>query len=113
MTLAFDHPGVPDSPLARLDPRWKLVALLLAAGLVCTLRTWPAALAALAGAAALVALARLPPRWYLLRLAAVAAILALFVALLPFTVRPDEEPWRLGPVPLSPAGLHLALVIVL
>jgi cobalt/nickel transport system permease protein len=113
MTLAFDHPGVPDSPLGRLDPRWKLVALLLAAGLVCALRTWPTALLALAAAGALAALARLPWRWYLARVAAVVLFLALFVILLPFTAHPDETPWQLGPVAVSPAGTLQALVIVL
>ena len=113
MTLAFDHPGVPPSPLSLLDPRWKLVALLPAAGLVCALRTWPASLTALVAAAGLVALARLPLRWYLFRLSAVALFLALFVILLPFTANEQETPWRLGPVALSPAGLLQALVIVL
>lgn len=59
------------------------------------------------------ALGRLPPRWVLLRLTAVAVFLALFVVLLPFSARPGEEPWRLGPVAVSPAGLLQAVVIVL
>jgi cobalt/nickel transport system permease protein len=84
MTLAFSLPPRTDSPLARLDPRWKLAALLLAAVATALLRTAPAALLALAGALLLAGLARLPLRWYLGRLAALALFLVLFAAPLPF-----------------------------
>src|SRR5437868_4244073 len=50
MTLTFEHPAGPDSPLRRLDPRWKLAALVLAAGVAAALRTLPAALLGLGGA---------------------------------------------------------------
>ena len=44
MTLAFDLPGSLASPLGRVDPRWKLAALFLAAGIVAALQTLPPAL---------------------------------------------------------------------
>ncbi len=111
MTLAFDLPGVVPSLVSRLDPRWKLAALLPAAGLVATLRQVGPALVALAGAWLLAALARLPLRWYLVRVGIVVLFLALFVGLLPFTHHAGETPWQVGPVGVSPHGLELALLI--
>src|SRR5207248_1839611 len=101
MTLAFDHPGVPASPLARMDPRWKLLTLLLAAGLVCALRTWPPALVALLAAVGLGALARLPLRAHPLRLAAVADRPA--AARLPAARQPAQLP-DAGPGDRHPAA---------
>src|SRR5262249_24937211 len=96
MTLAFDAVPSPDSPLRRLDPRWKLAGITLLAASVVALRTWPPAVTALAAALALAALARLPLRWFLGRLAAVGLFLALFTLTLPF---------------LLPGGLALAAVL--
>src|SRR5260370_2274755 len=69
MTLAFDLPDCKASFLQRMDPRWKLAALLLAALSFALLRTWGPALAALAGTLLLSPPApppppshRLPPR---------------------------------------------------
>lgn len=111
MTLAFDLPGVPPSPVSRLDPRWKLAALLPAAGIVAALRGLGPALTALAGAWVLAALARLPLRWYLARLTVLSVFLALFVVFLPFTPHADETPWQVGPVEVSPHGVRLAGLI--
>src|SRR5262245_35295129 len=105
MTLPLHLPATAASPLGRLDPRWRLAALLLAAGAAAALRSWPAALAALLGSWALAALARLPLRWYALRLATVSLFLALFVVFLPFVPRPGETPWEVGPLSLSPGGV--------
>jgi cobalt/nickel transport system permease protein len=113
MTLAFDLPACPPSPLSRFDPRWKLAALVPAAGVAAALQTPAAALAALLGAWLLLTLARLPLRWYLARLGVAALALALFVGFLPFIPHEDETPWRVGPLALSPRGLELALVIAL
>src|SRR4051812_41808111 len=98
MTLAFAVLPSPDSPLRRLDPRWKLAALLLAAVAAALLRTLPAALLGAAGALALAALAHLPLRWYFTRLGAVALFLTLFVVLLPFLLHDDGPAWDVGPV---------------
>src|SRR5262245_20108438 len=113
MTLSFDLPGVPPSPLSRLDPRWKLAALVPAAAAVAALRGLGPAAAAAAAAGALVALARLPPRWYLVRVGVMALFLALFVVFLPFTSHPGETPWQVGPVEVSPHGTLLAALITL
>jgi cobalt/nickel transport system permease protein len=111
MTLAFDPPPCPDSPLRRLDPRWKLAALVLAAAAVAALRTLPAAAAALAGALALAAVARLPRRWFLARLAIVGLFLSLFTVPLPFLVDSPGAAWEAGPLRLSGHGLTLAGLI--
>src|SRR5262245_12031586 len=113
MTLSFDLPAPSASPLGRLDPRWKLAALLLAAAAAAALRGVGPAAAALAGAWVLAALARLPLRWYLVRLGVVLLFLGLFVGFLPFLPQQDEVLLALGPLALSPHGLTLAGLIVL
>jgi cobalt/nickel transport system permease protein len=112
MTRSFAAPPCPESPLSRLDPRWKLAALLLATAAVAALRTWPAAVAALYGALVLAALARLPPRWYFGRLAAVAGALALFAGTLPFLLTGPGPAWEWGPVRVSAYGLGAAVLLV-
>jgi cobalt/nickel transport system permease protein len=113
MTLVFQHPANVDSRLARWDARWKTAALLPAAGIVAALATCQAAAVALLGSWLLLARAGLAARWYCARLGTVLLFLALFVVFVPLAVRPDEVPWYLGPVPLSPAGLTLALLVLL
>jgi cobalt/nickel transport system permease protein len=83
MTLAFDALDAPASPLARLDPRCKLAALVAAGIMVGFLRS-PAAIG-LAGAGALVLLiaARLPQRQLLMRLGALTMFLLPFLVILP------------------------------
>ena len=105
MTLVFDLPAGRSSPLHRLDPRWKLAALLLAVLAVAFVRTGPAAGAALGGAALLALLARLPPRWYALRLGTALLMLAVFMAWLPFVPRPDDVTMDVGGLTLSATGL--------
>jgi cobalt/nickel transport system permease protein len=81
--VRFSPPPCADSPLARLDPRWRLAALLLAMLAAALLRTLTAALPALAGALLLAALAQMPWRWFAGRLLLVAVPLAFFVLPLP------------------------------
>jgi len=83
MTLAFEPPPVADSLLARLDPRWRLAGLVVAAVAAALPRTIPAAAGACAGALLLAGLARLPARWVLRRYAALALFLGPFIVLLP------------------------------
>jgi cobalt/nickel transport system permease protein len=109
MTLAFDHPPLTDSCLSRLDPRWKLAAVVLSAGVVAFLGTLPASGLALLLALVLAAVARLPPWWYRNRLGAVALFLAPFVLLLPLL---EAGPgWEVGPVALSLRGLEVAFLL--
>jgi cobalt/nickel transport system permease protein len=84
MRSTFDSLPTPQSPLSRLDPRWKLAGILLLALVVAFLHTLAVAAAALGAALGLVLLARLPARWYLARLGAVAVFLVLMSLLVPW-----------------------------
>ncbi len=85
MTLAFDALDAPDSPLARLDPRWKLAALLPAIFVAAALRSPEAIVTAFLGTSLLLAAARLPRRLLMSRLAAFALLLLPFLLVLPLT----------------------------
>lgn len=112
MTLALDFPACNNSPLGRLDPRWKLAALMLAALATALLQMLPTIVAASLGTLVLVPLSRLPPRWLLLRLCGVALVMTLFLAWLPF-VHPQAGPsWHVGWITLAPAGVHLAVLLL-
>jgi cobalt/nickel transport system permease protein len=113
MTLAFEPPPCNESLLRRRDPRWKLAALVLAAAAVGVLGFLPAAAVAFLGSLVLIALARVSPRWYMGRIAALALVLVVFVALLPF-VLPGEGPvYAIGPLHISLYGLRVALLLLL
>jgi cobalt/nickel transport system permease protein len=109
MTTIFEPLPCPDSPLRRLDPRWKLAGLLLATILVAAIRTPQPASGALLGALVLAAVARLPSRWYLRRIVAVGGLVALFTLPLPFLL--GGATWPLGPFELSVPGLTLAFLV--
>jgi cobalt/nickel transport system permease protein len=111
MTLALDSLPRFDSPLTRLDARWKLAALLTAVAAVALLRTLPPALLALAVALALALGGRLPPRWLLQRLGGLALFLAVFTVWLPFLIPDPEHTWHWGPVAVSPRGVTVALLL--
>ena len=107
MQFRIEPPPCPDSPLARLDPRWKLAALLLGAVLVAAVRTLVPSALALLGALALAAAARLPWRWYLGRVAAVGLFVALFTLPLPLLL--DGGPaWQVGPAAGDRVGKRAA-----
>ena len=110
MTLAFDPPPVGDSVLARLDPRWRLAALAVAAAAAALPRTVPAAAGAFAGAMALAVVARLPAGWVLRRYAALAVFLGPFIVLLP--ILQGGEGGRLA-VLVSLKGFAVVTVAVL
>jgi cobalt/nickel transport system permease protein len=113
MTRSLDPPTLTASPLSRLDPRWKLAALVVAAAVVSVLGTLPAAAAALAAALVLAGVSRMPLHWYLGRMAALAMVLLMFVLLLPFLLHDGGPRLALGPVRLSWYGLGVALLLCL
>jgi cobalt/nickel transport system permease protein len=112
MTLAFSLPPPTQSMLSRLDPRWKLAALLLAAAVIATLHTLPVAVVACAGTLALALSARLPGRWLLQRLGAASLFFALFALPLPWLSIGDGPSWSLGPLRVSQHGTEVALLLV-
>ncbi|HEV3444791.1 MAG TPA: cobalt ECF transporter T component CbiQ [Gemmataceae bacterium] len=112
MTLELRHFPSNRSPLATLDPRWKLAAVLVAALVLSVLNYLPAAALGLAGALVLAALARLQPVWYLRRIGALALFMVWFVVLLPWLLPNAGPSFSLGPVHLS-YGMTLALLLCL
>ena len=113
MTLAPSLPAIPSSLVSRLDPRWRLVGLLVAAVVATLLRSVAASLLCFVVVLLLVILARLPWRWYLGRLGLLALALALFVLPLPFLVPPTGPGWHLGFLVVSGEGLTLALILTI
>jgi cobalt/nickel transport system permease protein len=113
MTLAVRDPTIPDSPLARWDPRWKLAAVVLAAfGAVSLQHPGPAAVA-VAAAFCLALLGRVP----LLVIAGRAGLLLLatlpLVVFIPLTQGAESPGWSVGPVRVSGPGLVAAVVVAL
>ena len=113
MSFLIAFPVRLGAPLSRIDPRWKIAALVAAGEVVGTLRTLGPAGAALAGAVAIAALARLPPRWYAVRVGTLVFFLAMFLAFLPLENKGGEQRWQVGPLSLSPSGLILSGVLLL
>ena len=112
MTLSLDLPQAPASPLGRLDPRWKLAALLGAAILIAPVQTPLPALIAWAGALLLAVLGRLPARWFTSRLIAGLALPAFFALWLPFTIREGQAVHEVVGITVSAAGTQRAVALV-
>jgi cobalt/nickel transport system permease protein len=100
-----------DSPLHRLDARWRLVGIVTACAALVFLKSVVAAAIGLLGALAALAAARLPLAWIGQRLGGLALFLMLFVVVLPLTMPGDA--FDLGLFRLSLPGLHLAGLICL
>lgn len=113
MTLAFDLPALNDSCFRRMDPRWKLAALVPAAILIALVRTPALALIALVGAFWLADFAQLPWRWLLRRLAWTALLLAVFLIWLPLLPDPHGRTYDLGWITLSATGLQRLSAVLL
>jgi cobalt/nickel transport system permease protein len=111
MTLAFSIPPRTESFLSRLDPRWKLAALLFAATVAASLHRLPTAATALTAALLLALGARLLSRWFLERLGALALFLAVFTLPLPWLLADVGPVWTWGPLHLSQRGIVVALLI--
>jgi cobalt transport protein ATP-binding subunit len=111
MSAALALPPYTDSPLGRLDARWRLAALVAAGLTVPALRTLPTAASALVGAVILAATARLPRNWAAARLGSLLLVLVPFALWLPFAGAPPG--WRLGPVWLSAPGTRSAVLLLL
>jgi len=111
MTLAFEMPVCKPSLLQRLDPRWKLAGILLAALAMTLLRTMIPALLGFGSAVLLVAIARLPWRWYLGRMGLAMTLFAVFLIWLPFVPQPDHATWEIGFVTISQTGTERLLTL--
>jgi cobalt/nickel transport system permease protein len=90
--VRFLPPPCADSPLARLDPRWRLAGLLLCMLAAALLHTLGAAVVGSLAAVLLAFTARMPWRWFVQRLLIVAVPLAIFVLPVPLLA----EEWTGG-----------------
>jgi cobalt/nickel transport system permease protein len=113
MTLSFDIPSTLDSFATRLDPRWKLAALLPAVVLLALLRTLGPATLAFLLALALAASARLPLGWLARRLAWTALFLSLFLVWMLFLPDPHGDRLDLGWLTISMSGAQRFAVVLL
>src|SRR5262245_10803680 len=115
MSVAFAVPPCPDSPLRRIDPRWKLAGFSLALVAASLLHDPLTAGVALAGSLFLAWLGRLPLSWYLERLGLLLIFLAPFVLTIPlFTPGESWLPGVLLSLVVTAKGLTLlTLALVL
>jgi cobalt/nickel transport system permease protein len=110
MSLALEPPPIVDSPIARLDPRWKLAALAFAAAAAAALRSPGPALTTFGATLFLAGVARLPIAWILRRLGTLAIALAPFAIIMPLI-----EGWagvRLTGLFAAKAGAIVTLALV-
>lgn len=112
MTLALDVPPFIDSPLHRLDPRWKLAAWMPTCLAIALIRSWAPALAAFALTALLVLLSRLPSAWIVRRLGPLLLLLLLLFGWLPWIVLPGEPAGSFLGIPFSLARMHQVAVLL-
>lgn len=87
MLVRFALPPAIDSPLARLDARWRLAGLLAVVAAAASVRTAGAAALALLAALLLAALARMDWGWYFRRLLLITFLLAAFLVPMPWLSR--------------------------
>ena len=111
MTLAFVLPPSSSSFLSRLDPRWKLASLLIAAALTATLHSLPTTVVALVGALLLAWLGRLPLHWFLQRFRAIALFIALLTLPLPWLLTDEAGVGSIGSLHFSWRGLEVGCLI--
>lgn len=110
MTSRFGPVVFAASPLARLDPRWKIAALVLAALIAVLLQGLVPALIALTASFFLLLLSRIPLSHYCRRAAPVLLLVALFVVWLPF-VAPGPA-IEIGTLTFSQRGLTRAGLVL-
>jgi cobalt/nickel transport system permease protein len=104
---------VVDSPVARLDTRWRLAGLTLLLAASAIARTISVASLELAAAALLVWWARAPVKWCAERLGPVFLVLLPAALLLPISWVPSPDAWQLGVLYFSPQSARLVVVIFL
>jgi cobalt/nickel transport system permease protein len=114
MTPRFDFVSARDSLFTKIDPRWKMAAIVVGIAGVLLLRTPHALIAALAASVALALLARLPVWWLVLRVGAVALLLLPFAVLLPVLTWGADSPAWVGIVRIYAKALAVVtLTLVL
>ncbi|HET6573919.1 MAG TPA: cobalt ECF transporter T component CbiQ [Fimbriiglobus sp.] len=113
MTLAFRDPTIPDSPLARWDPRWKLAAFLLMTIAAVLMQHPGPAVAAVAFALVLALVGRVRTSVIAGRVGLLLLATLPFVVFVPLTQGADSPGWDVGPLHVSRPGLIAAAVVAL
>lgn len=112
MSLALHVPGSADGWLRHIDARWKIAGVFaLVVGIAC-LSDWPATFVAAGLAIILARSAGIGLGRLTLRLAPIVGMLLLFFGWAVFRPRPDDHPWTLFGLPISPAAGRILLILV-
>ncbi len=101
-----------DSVIHRLDPRFRLIAIIVYSFVVAVVYRFPALGLALAASLVMIRLARLAPKRIFSRLLLVNGFVAMFWVILPFTAQ-GEILYQLGPLVIHKPGIILAAQITL
>ncbi len=101
-----------DSVIHRLDPRFRVVAIIVYSFIVAVVYRFPALWLALAASLVMIHLARLAPKRIFSRLLLVNGFVAMFWVILPFTAQ-GEILYQLGPLGIHRPGIILAAQITL
>lgn len=104
-------PIVPESLLARWDPRWKFASIFGSALAIAALTHPETAFFATLFALGLLVLARLPFRWVCIRLGLLLGTTLPFLLILPLTLDNEAGYWQLGPIQLSARGVQAGLSV--
>ncbi len=105
--------GSPDSAVHRLDPRAKLIGLLMVtvAAVTTPLDAWPVFVACAAVLAGVLGVARIPPAEHLRRIRPVAFLVLPVVLIVPL-VRTGGATHALGPLTIHDAGLTVMATVL-
>lgn len=114
MTLTLRDWAAGDSPLHRMDSRWKVVAVLSSAVAVVLSGSWQMTALAMLATIGWLRYAGLPFRWLGWRLASIGGFVVAVSLVLPVTIpgQPGKG-WALGPLWISQRGVELAALITL
>lgn len=113
MTLSFPLPLRRSSPLADLDPRWKLAGFFLAGLGSALLQQLEPAFVALFVAWGLALWGRIGVVWLGQRLVWVILVVGFFLLWLPWFPGPEDSIWHLGSLAVSMDGCRRAAVLLI
>ena len=109
MSLSLREPPIPDSPIARWEPRWKLAAFLIAGICIAMLQHWLTAGIACIFAFGLASFSRLTLKVQFSRVGLVMIAVVPVIIILPLTGA--SPTWSIGWVNISQEGLANAFTI--
>lgn len=111
MSLPVEHLSPRDSLIARLDPRWRLAAIVVAIACIAIMRWTPTLAIALGVALIFACIARVPRRWFVRRMSVLLLALTPFLIVLPLTVDRGGPSAEVFGLRLSVDGLDAAIAL--